>query len=61
MRVNQHKVITPYSSHSKTSRSIKNVARAVRFYREVFDLPTEFEVKTVESRHLYFDQQSIAF
>ncbi|MFR6559824.1 MAG: hypothetical protein ACLUQY_07235 [Weissella confusa] len=29
----------------------KNVARAVRFYREVFDLPTEFGEN--ESRHLY--------
>ena len=37
----------------------KNVARAVRFYREVFDLPTEFGEN--ESRHLYFDQQSIVF
>ena len=36
-----------------------NVARAVRFYREVFDLPTEFGEN--ESRHLYFDQQSIVF
>ena len=37
----------------------KNVARAVRFYREVFDLPTEFGEN--ESRYLYFDQQSIVF
>ena len=37
----------------------KNVARAVRFYREVFDLPTEFGEN--ESRHLYFNEQSIVF
>ncbi|TYC50156.1 lactoylglutathione lyase [Weissella muntiaci] len=37
----------------------KNVARAVRFYREVFDLPTEFGEH--EDRHLFFDQEAIVF
>lgn len=36
-----------------------NVPNTVRFYREVFDLPTEFGIN--EARHLYFDKQSIVF
>lgn len=37
----------------------KNVMRAVRFYREVFDLPTEFGEN--EDRHLFFDGEPIVF
>ena len=33
----------------------KIVPNTVRFYREVFDLPTEFGIN--ESRHLFFDQR----
>ena len=37
----------------------KIVPNTVRFYREVFDLPTEFGIN--ESRHLFFDQKAIVF
>ncbi|GAK30612.1 lactoylglutathione lyase [Weissella oryzae SG25] len=37
----------------------KNLGRAVRFYREVFDLPTEFGEH--EDRHLFFNQEAIVF
>ena len=37
----------------------KIVPNTVRFYREVFDLPTEFGI--TDSRHLFFDQKAIVF
>jgi catechol 2,3-dioxygenase-like lactoylglutathione lyase family enzyme len=37
----------------------RNVPRAVRFYREVFDLPTEFGEH--EDRHLFFNEAPIVF
>ncbi len=37
----------------------QDVARAVRFYREVFDLPTQFGEQ--EERHLFFHEEPIHF
>lgn len=37
----------------------QNIARAVRFYREVFDLPTQFGQQ--EERHLFFHEEPIHF
>jgi predicted enzyme related to lactoylglutathione lyase len=56
---NYGRVIMRVRKFTPTLIPAKNVPRAVRFYREVFDLPTEFGEH--EDRHLFFDGTPIVF